>query len=171
MSSLTPRLKSHVEKATNVANKDFESTKITQLNFENKLVAPLDLQNNRKVLDIPSNISLTARLNKMVEKADAAAKYAKEMREMREVHDLIKEGENEANQEISATSEYILEHQDWYGVSDEVRYGPHDWEKRIDYEYHGTKDNGIAYYYDQISGVSVWNKPDDFKEPSEENKD
>ena len=56
-------------------------------------------------------------------------------------------------------------------MSDEVRYGPHDWEKRIDYEYHGTKDNGIAYYYDQISGVSVWNKPDDFKEPLEENKD
>ena len=53
------------------------------------------------------------------------------------------EGENEANQEISATSEYILEHPGLVDVSDEVRYGPHDWEKRIDYEYHGTKDNGI----------------------------
>lgn len=171
MSSLTPRLKSHVEKATIVAKKDFESAKIAQQNFASKLVTPLNLQKNRKMLDIPSNISLTARLNKMVEKAEVAAKHEKEMREVREVHDLIKEGENEANQEISATPEYKIEHQDWYGVSDEVRYGPHDWEKRIDYEYHGTKDNGIAYYYDQISGVSVWNKPDDFKEPLEENKD
>ena len=55
----------------------------------------------------------------MNEKAGVAAKHEKEMREVREVHDLIKEGENEANQEISATPEYKIEHQDWYGVSDE----------------------------------------------------
>ena len=170
MSLLTPRLKSHVEKASIVAKKDFESAKIAQQNFANKL-SPLNLQINRNVLDIPSDISLTARIHKMVEKAGVEAKHAKVAREMREVHDLVKEGENEANQEINASNDYKKEDEDWYGVSDEVRFGPHDWERRIDYEYHGTKDNGIAYYFDKISGVSIWGIPDDFQEPSEVNNE
>ena len=30
---------------------------------------------------------------------------------------------------------------------------------------------GVAYYFDKISGVSIWNKPDDFVEEEEEDGD
>ena len=167
MSSLTPRLHKLLEKANQIAKKDFESAKKTKknvpklvLNFRNNNINGTE---NNQPIKIPKDINLTARMEKLLEKVDILAKQAAKEKEIREIDDLVTIGEKEVDQ--------IEEHEDWYGVDDSVRYGPHDWDKRMDHEYHGTPDHGVEYYFDKISGVSIWNKPIDYLEQHVENEE
>ena len=53
-------------------------------------------------------------------------------------------------------------------ISSTNKNSPHKWERRFDTEYHGTPENPIPYFYDEITGVSQWEVPEDFKEYGEE---
>ena len=206
MSSLTPRLHKLLEKANQIAKKDFESAKKTKknvpklvLNFRNNNINGTE---NNQPIKIPKDINLTARMEKLLEKVDILAKQAAKEKEIREIDDLVTIGEKEVDQieehellekvdilakqaakekEIREIDDLVTigekevdqieEHEDWYGVDDSVRYGPHDWDKRMDHEYHGTPDHGVEYYFDKISGVSIWNKPIDYVEQHVENEE
>ena len=106
---LTPRLELLLNKANKIATHDLESAKRSS----EKLALSFKKNNsrddeNKTSIKIPKDLSLTARMEKLVEKVESIALQAAHEKEIRQIDDLVAFGEKDADEH-----QIIEEHQDW----------------------------------------------------------
>ena len=161
--NLTPRVKELLERTTQSATKAKKSAENTKRSF----LSPLKLELNC-VDDIEnSKQSLTSRFEKLLKKTELLATIALEANETNEETRYGAEGhfDNE-DEKYWIESHGTIRHE--AELSSTEKQSQHKWERRFDTEYHGTPANPIPYFYDEITGVSQWEVPQDFEEYGEE---
>ena len=155
--NLTPRVIDLLERTTQSAKKAQQSAEKSRKKFPSPLKLKLNLDGAQNI--DKSKSSLTARFERLVKKTELLATVAL--------------GANETNEETryGAEGHYAYEGNEGDGtirhvneLSGNQRDSPHKWERRFDTEYHGTPEKPIPYFFDEISGVSQWEVPEDFME-------
>ena len=164
--NLTPRVKELLERTTQSATKAKKSAEKTKKAFPSPLKLNLKLDAGKCIES--SKQSLTARFEKLLRKTELLATVALEANETNDETRYGAEGHFDNNEEENYWVEThgTIRHEDEISSTD--KNSLHKWERRFDTEYHGTPENPIPYFYDEITGVSQWEVPKDFEEYGEE---